>query len=228
MDIRLLSSQRILTMLNNLNIWRALDQLAEAQGLSASGLAKRAGLDPTSFNPSKRQTSDGKLRWPTTESISKVLDATGISFADFVRLVDGTQGNVPAQERTQIELPLLKLSDAQDMEYFTADGVPQGNRWDAFALSWLGEPSVYALEVTDEAYAPIYHDGDILLVSPHEPVRKGDRVVIALPTGGVELRQVHRQTAARIELRPLASDNVDLNLARNEISWLGRIVGVNY
>ena len=46
---------------------------------SASGLAKRAGLDPTSFNKSKRVTGEGRPRWPSTESLAKVLEATGAS-----------------------------------------------------------------------------------------------------------------------------------------------------
>ena len=61
------------------DIWRALDTLAAENGLSASGLARRAGLDPTTFNPSKRRMQDGRARWPSTESVAKVLDATGAS-----------------------------------------------------------------------------------------------------------------------------------------------------
>jgi len=59
------------------DIWRALDALAAEYGLSASGLAKKAGLDPTAFNPSKRIGADGRARWPSTESIAKVLDSLG-------------------------------------------------------------------------------------------------------------------------------------------------------
>ena len=59
-------------------IWTALDRLAERSGLSPSGLAKRAGLDPTTFNKSKRITSDGRERWPSTESVAKALGATGV------------------------------------------------------------------------------------------------------------------------------------------------------
>ena len=74
-------------MLTHAQIWRAVDALAERHGLSPSGLAKRAGLDPTSFNKSKRGDASGKLRWPSTESISKILAATGTSLADFVTLI---------------------------------------------------------------------------------------------------------------------------------------------
>ena len=51
-------------------------------------MAKRAGLDPTTFNKSKRTTKQGKSRWPSTESLSKILDATSTSMADFVGLID--------------------------------------------------------------------------------------------------------------------------------------------
>lgn len=65
------------------DIWRGLDQLAAHHGLSASGLAKRAGLDPTSFNLSKREGAGGRPRWPTTESLARVLGAVGAGFGDF-------------------------------------------------------------------------------------------------------------------------------------------------
>ena len=46
-------------MLTHKQIWRAIDALAAENGMSASGLAKRSGLDPTTFNRSKRRTPDG-------------------------------------------------------------------------------------------------------------------------------------------------------------------------
>ena len=70
------------------DVWAAIDQLAKDYGLSPSGLARKAGLDPTTFNKSKRVSPDGKPRWPSTESISKVLDATGATIRDFTRLVE--------------------------------------------------------------------------------------------------------------------------------------------
>ncbi len=68
-------------------VWTALDRLAERAGLSASGLAKRSGLDPTTFNKSKRITADGRERWPSTESVSKALAATNSSIDTFVQLI---------------------------------------------------------------------------------------------------------------------------------------------
>ena len=57
-------------MLTHDQVWTALDRLADRAGMSASGLAKKAGLDPTTFNKSKRVTADGRERWPSTESIA--------------------------------------------------------------------------------------------------------------------------------------------------------------
>ena len=61
---------------------------AERYSLSASGLAKRAGLDSTAFNKSKRQSSDGRPRWPSTESLAKIMEATGASLEEFMALVE--------------------------------------------------------------------------------------------------------------------------------------------
>ena len=82
-------AQRILT---HGQVWMALDRLAERAGMSPSGLAKRSGLDPTTFNKSKRVTADGRERWPSTESISKALAATKASFG---WLLYGAQSPLP-------------------------------------------------------------------------------------------------------------------------------------
>ena len=83
-------------MLTHAQIWRAIDALAERHSLSASGLAKIAGLDPTTFNRSKREGSDGKQRWPSTESVAKVLQATGATLEEFVALAE-EHGFLPQQ-----------------------------------------------------------------------------------------------------------------------------------
>jgi orotate phosphoribosyltransferase len=75
-------------MLSHEDIWNAIDRLAQAFGYSPSGLAKQAGLDPTSFNKSKRTSPDGKPRWPSTESLAKVLAVTGATMSEFIALIE--------------------------------------------------------------------------------------------------------------------------------------------
>src|ERR1043165_10075183 len=92
-------------MLSHGQVWGALDRLAERAGLSASGLAKKAGLDPTTFNKSKRITVEGRPRWPSTESVAKALAATNVSIDNFVQLITDSP-------RTVQSVPLLGLAHA--------------------------------------------------------------------------------------------------------------------
>ena len=73
--------------LTHSGVWSAIDRLAATNGLSISGLSRRAGLDPTTFNKSKRFTRDGHPRWPGTKSIAQVLTATGCGLQEFVALI---------------------------------------------------------------------------------------------------------------------------------------------
>lgn len=73
-------------MLTHDQIWQSIDRLAQGHGYSPSGLAKKAGLDPTTFNKSKRVSADGKPRWPSTESIAKILSVTGATMSEFLSL----------------------------------------------------------------------------------------------------------------------------------------------
>jgi len=96
-------------MLTHGKIWTAIDALARRYGLSPSGLAKRAGLDATAFNPSKRVTGGGRPRWPTTESLAKVLVATGASIEEFMNLLDA---KAPALRKAPQRIPLIGFTQA--------------------------------------------------------------------------------------------------------------------
>ena len=67
-------------------VWEAVDKLAKINGLSPSGLAKKAGLDATTFNKSKRTRPDGKKRWPSLDSLNKIIEVCNISFDEFFAL----------------------------------------------------------------------------------------------------------------------------------------------
>ena len=181
-------SQRILT---HGQVWTALDRLAERAGLSASGLAKRSGLDPTTFNKSKRITGDGRERWPSTESVSKALAATNSSIETFVQLIgDGARG-------TQ-SVPLLGLAQAGSGGHFDDSGFPAGKGWDEVALPSSGDEHAYALEISGDSMKPAYRDGDIIIVSPGTAIRRGDRVVVKTVrrrSHGQGIEAPHRQDA---------------------------------
>ena len=70
-------------------IWGTIDKIAYINGISVSALAKKAGLDATAFNKSKRFYPSGKFRWPSTESICKVMRATDLSWEQFSKYLEG-------------------------------------------------------------------------------------------------------------------------------------------
>jgi phage repressor protein C with HTH and peptisase S24 domain len=85
-------------MITHERLWGAIEVLADRNGYSLSGLARRAGLDPTAFNRSKRIGPEGKPRWPSTESLALVLEVTGTSLSDFGSLVENPPG-APSRRR---------------------------------------------------------------------------------------------------------------------------------
>ena len=209
-------------MLKHADIWRAIDRMAARYSLSASGLARRAGLDPTTFNKSKRITSAGKQRWPSTESIAKILDATGASLAEFVGEIGDQNQSVPARR-----IPVIGYAQAGDQGYFDDAGAPTGQGWGEKVFPHLADPRAYALEVSGDGMAPVYRDGDTIIVSPSASVRRGDRVVVKTGAGQVMAMELHRQSARKAELIPLSRAYSDRTSESHEIAWMARIVWVS-
>lgn len=209
-------------MLSHRAIWDGIDALARRHGHSVSALAKLAGLDATAFNVSKRVSKDGRERWPSTESISKILEATGDSFETFLT---GTgafmQVNESATSRT---VPLLGLAQAGSGGFFDSAGFPAGQGWDEIALPSPGEGSIYALEVQGDSMEPLYREGDRIVVSPTEQVRRGDRVVVKTQDGEVMAKILFRQTAKQIELHSLNPAYQPRILDLSDIEWMARII----
>lgn len=206
-------------MLKHADIWAAIDALARDHGLTASALARRAGLDPTTFNKSKRITREGKPRWPSTESVSKVLEATGASLADLIDHIDGG-----SQPRQTTHLPLIGFAQAGDRGYFDDAGYPVGGSWDEIPFPEVGDQHAYALEVSGDSMEPLYRDGDRVIVSPAASVRRGDRVVVRTTEGEVMVKQLVRLTAKRIELASLNPAHQGRSLATEDVAWIARIL----
>jgi phage repressor protein C with HTH and peptisase S24 domain len=205
--------------LTHAQVWGAIDALAAAKGLSASGLAKRAGLDATTFNPSKRTSPDGRDRWPSTESISKILEATQTRLDEFVGLIDGVR-----RKPKQSSIPLLGLAQAGAGGFFDDAGLPAGQGWDEVTFPGAFDGPVYALEITGESMLPLYRSGDVIIVAPNERVRKGDRVVVKTVDGEVMAKVLARQTAKTVELASLNPEHPPRTFKPREIEWMARIM----
>jgi len=205
-------------MLTHAQIWNAIDRLAARAAMSPSGLAKKAGLDPTTFNKSKRVTPDGRPRWPSTESVAKVLAATATTVNSFVNLItDGGRMAVQA-------VPLIGFAEAGAGGYFDDGGFPVGKGWEEIAFPAVNDEHAYALEISGDSMKPAYRDGDVIVVSPAAPVRRGDRVVVKTRRDEVMVKELRRKTAKSIELRSLNPDHVDRTLSTADVVWIARIV----
>jgi phage repressor protein C with HTH and peptisase S24 domain len=205
-------------MLTHAQIWAAIDRLAARSGLSASGLAKRAGLDPTTFNKSKRVTREGRERWPSTESVAKSLAATGVSLDEFVGLISERASEAPRK------LPILGFAHATGTGHFDLRGQPTGKDWEEIPFPMLTDAGTYALKAAGEELAPTYRDGTILVVSPAAPLHRGDRVVLMTRMGEFMLAELRNAPGTSIDIRPLAVGQTERALASDDVAWMARIV----
>jgi phage repressor protein C with HTH and peptisase S24 domain len=208
-------------MLTHAQVWSAIDRLAARAGLTASGLARRAGLDPTTFNKSKRITAAGRARWPSTESIAKALVATETALETFVGLIDGGGGGAARP------VPLIGLAEARTGAHFGDNRFPAGDGCREIAFPMLNDEDARALQISGRAMEPAYRDGDIIVVSPSAPLRRGDRVVVRTKTGEVLANELKRRTAKSIELKSLDGEHADRTLPTADVAWIARILWVS-
>jgi phage repressor protein C with HTH and peptisase S24 domain len=198
-------------------IWRAIDAVAERRGLSASGLARAAGLDPTTFNKSKRQAPDGKPRWPSTESVTRALNAAETGWEEFAALLAGKSG------ATGKAIPIVGMARAGADGFFDEQGFPVGAD-ETVRFPDLGEDRVYALEIAGDSMEPSYRAGDIVVVQPGAAVRRGDRIVVRTGAGEVMAKVLGRRNEQTIELISLNPDHPPRELSTADIDWIARIV----
>lgn len=207
--------------LSHNQIWTAIDRLARREGLSASALARRAGLDATSFNPSKRfgPGDPPRPRWPSTESLTRILEVTGLTLGDFADLAHDASG-----PRT---IPLLGMAQAGQDGFFDDAGLPVGEGWEQTELP-LPSDSLLSLRITGDSMAPLYREGDRVIVDREaSDVRRGDRVVVRTTGGETLAKEVASLSARSVTLASVNPDYPPRAIPRSDIVWMGRILWVS-
>lgn len=211
-------------MLSHKQVWDGIDNLAARNRLSASGLAKRAGLDPTTFNRSKRTTKQGKPRWPSTESIAKILDATGTSMRDFVEMMQGSEGSPrPVAQR----LRCLSLSEVETGTGLDASGFPVPGPWEEIEFPAIDDPQSYAIELDRDVAPPLYRGGDLIVLSPSSSIRRNDRVLVRRRDGGTVIGVLIRRTTQRVVIDTGTTARAEQTFDASDVAWLARIVWVS-
>lgn len=207
--------------LSHPRLWRAIDALARRQGLTPSGLARLAGLDATSFNPSKRQNPGDppRLRWPSTESLTRILDVTGVTLGDFAALAD----EAPT---VRSSVPMLGLAQAGSDGFFDDAGLPAGEGWEATDLPVVSD-TLFSLRITGDSMHPLYREGDRVIVDQaRTEVRRGDRVVVRTRDETMA-KEVARLTARTVSLASINPAYPVRDIARRDIAWMARILWVS-
>ncbi len=210
-------------MLSHAQVWAGIDGLARRNGLSPSGLAKRAGLDPTTFNPSKRFAGDGRPRWPSTESLAKILEATGEPLKDFVAGIQKLAPD-PAPATGNRVLPFTAMSEADIEGTFDATGLPAGPSWNQMPFPDPKAEGLFALEVRGNEMLPLYRDGDVIIVAPNMAIRRGDRVVVKPRQKSLSVLLLHQRTESAMEFSQIGNDLPPVRLKHSDIDWVGRII----
>jgi phage repressor protein C with HTH and peptisase S24 domain len=204
------------------DIWLGIDHLADQVGVSPARLARMAGLDQAVFSAGRRRKPNGDLRWPSMESLAKVLEVAGVSLGDFVNYMHGN----PAT-RSGFKLPTLTLEKAADETFYDEDGFPTGTGWDLVEFPDVQDPHCFGLLIQSDDFEPVFRQGDLLVCAPGISVRRGDRVVYRLRNsltdhGGLSIGTLLRQTPYTMDIAPLNGGDVETIQAQH-ISQLTRI-----
>lgn len=208
--------------LSHAKLWTAIDRLARREDLKPSGLARRAGLDPTTFNPSKRfgPGDPPRPRWPSSESLTRALDATGATLAEFAALADD------APERPA-SAPLLGLARAGEAGFFDDSGYPVGEGWEDRTELPFPRPGLFSLRIDGDSMEPVFRPGDTVIVDAAKTdVRRGDRVVVRTTDGETLAKELGALTARQCVLVSANPAYPDRVIPRDRIAWMARILWI--
>lgn len=197
-------------------VWEAVDKLAKINGLSPSGLAKKAGLDSTTFNKSKRVRPDGKKRWPSLDSLNKIIDVCNISFDEFFALVSDEE-----DDKLLHSIPYVSYSDLCDGRIsISADF--SNNNWQKIQFP-DGKDNLYALDLNTDNFAPVYREGTLLILSQASEIRGGDRVVVFMKNNQIVVAEFIRRTATTLETKEIiGKEKLSINI--DDVHLVHRIV----
>lgn len=196
-------------------IWMAIDRLAESRGFSPSGLARQSGLDPTAFNRSKRISPNGKPRWPSTESISKILAVTSSTMTDLFSLMDGgSDGGL------QI-VPLLTHADLRA-------GRIASDKAGVFSISLDAGDSAFAVRIDDDHFHPLFRAGSVIIADRDLKMKANDRILLFSSKDG--LKGGILQSAQKRNLTVLLPGDSfrEVVFAESDVEWTARILWASH
>lgn len=185
-------------------------------------MARRAGLDPTALNLSKRfgRATPPRPRWPSTESLNRILEVTDTTLAEFAALADDAARRVSTA-------PLIGMAQAGEDGFFDDAGLPIGDGWDQTDLP-APKDTLFSLRISGDSMAPLYRDGDRVLVDrDRTEVRRGDRVVLRTVGGETLAKEVGALSSRTVTLVSINPAYASRDIPRVEIAWMARVLWVS-
>lgn len=177
-----------------------------------------AGLDPTTFNKSKRATASGRLRWPSTESISKILFITETSLAEFMQYLSGD-----AMRDHLLTIPSMDEKTALKLKLFDKQGNMVVDDKHKISFPATDHQKLFSFEITSTQFQPHYKQGDTLILDINPEYRRGDRVLLKTKKY-ILIGNLKREMANRIVLDSLNDKENDIDIEKSDIEWSGRIL----
>lgn len=193
------------------DIWAAIDRLAETKGLSASGLARQAGLDPTAFNRSKRISPNGKPRWPSTESLSKILAVTDSTMTDLLSLMD-------MDESEPHVVPIIPFSSVR-----TGKLTPPRNH-DVLPVAYDTSAEAFAFRLDDDRLSPLFRNGAMIVADRIVKPKQGDRVLFYVRKDGLKggiVKSLQRRNYSMLTPGEVFHEE---NFDADNIEWIAKIL----
>lgn len=194
-------------------VWNAIDKLAQINGMSPSGLAKKAGLDSTTFNKSKRIRPDGKKRWPSLDSINKILEVCNTSFEEFYNI-----GKTEIDADIQSSIPYIKFSKLS-----TTENLIDTSGWGKIRFPDTAD-NLYAVDIDVVDFEPFYRKNSVVIISKNSDIRRSDRVIIVKNNGEILLSQFIKRTAKTVEISDVLDGDNEKNINISDIKIINRIV----
>jgi phage repressor protein C with HTH and peptisase S24 domain len=171
------------------------------EGMSRNAWAVKAGVNRAFWSDVRKRGNASHA------TLVKLLDAAGVTFADFearsssdpnalvISEVKGTGMSAEEAHRAwrgeQPQTPVPLLGTAFGGEW--SDGVEMTELHLSEVLDYVSRPQsvsgdseAYAVEIVGESMVPRYEPGERAIVSPRAPVRPGDDVIVQLRGEGAE------------------------------------------
>ncbi|MAQ71608.1 MAG: hypothetical protein CL565_05385 [Alphaproteobacteria bacterium] len=216
-------------MFSHDDIWNGIDRLASAHDLSTSGLAKKAGLDPTTFNKSKRQTPEGKPRWPSTESLSKILSVTGATLTELTELIE-SNGKKPSKnvDKTPFSITSFSFKDIVKKPGFDPSHAKHSpvdiSLEHVFDFEDFSQAMVLCVLLDTDEFEPTFKKNSKLVCRLKENFVNSGRVLAKTSDGRILIGEISSVSKETLELKCLTGKNPSRRIEAGDISWIADII----